>query len=204
MLSAQSSSADGSVWQTRTFMASLDNPRVLYANNLFFLIDATPGTFYTSTDGISWTSRSVNSSFRYMYDITYANGIYVATGENWAVQSKQFYSSDGINWQLTNEVPGWGNQWVVTFGAGKFVAAKGGNCGTNCIAYSSNGVDWSVATTPNLGTGPQINFTDIIFTGTTFYAVSGGERCGQVAMELVGLTIHTSVEFPPGVRTSPN
>ena len=174
MLSVQPSFADGSVWQTRTFMASLDNPRVLYANNLFILIDATPGTFYTSTDGISWTSRSVNSSFRYMYDITYGNGIYAATGENWAVESKQFYSSDGINWQLTNVVPGWGNQWVVTFGAGKFVAAKGGNCGTNCIAYSSNGVDWSVATTPNLGTGPQINFTDIIFTGTTFYAVSGG------------------------------
>ena len=174
MLSAQSSSADGSVWQTRTFIASLENPRVFYANNLFILIDATPGTFYTSADGINWTSRSVNSSFRYMYDITYGNGIYVATGENWQVQSKQFYSSDGINWQLTNEVPGWGNQWVVTFGAGKFVAAKGGNCGTNCIAYSSNGVDWSVATTPNLGTGPQINFTDIIFTGTTFYAVSGG------------------------------
>ena len=31
-----------------------------------------------------------------------------------------------------------------------------------------------MATTPNLGSGPITNFTDIIYTGTTFYAVYGG------------------------------
>ena len=109
-----------------------------------------------------------------MYDFAYGNGIYVATGNNTLNSYKMFYSTNGFDWQSTNTVPGWGAQWVVTFGNNKFVAAKGGNCGTNCISYSSDGINWTLATTPSLGSGPIINFTDIVYTGSTFYAVSGG------------------------------
>ena len=175
----KSQAAEGETWTTNTFPVSLTSPRVFFGSNLFILNDEFSGVFYTSTDGINWTSRAVSTSFRYMYDFAYGNGIYVATGQNESVQGagqpvKMFYSNDGINWSLTNTIPGWANQWVVTFGNNKFVAAKGGSCGTNCISYSSDGINWSLATTPNLGSGPIINFTDIIYTGTTFYAVSGG------------------------------
>jgi hypothetical protein len=175
----KSQAAEGETWTTNTFPVTLTSPRVFYGGNLFILNDDFSGVFYTSTDGINWTSRAVSTSFRYMHDFAYGNGIYVATGQNESVQGagqpvKMFYSNDGINWSLTNTIPGWANQWVVAFGNNKFVAAKGGSCGTNCISYSSDGINWSLATTPNLGSGPITNFTDIIYTGTTFYAVSGG------------------------------
>ena len=170
---------EGETWDTRTFPESLVSPRVYFGGGLFILNDDFSNYFYTSVDGVNWTNRAVSSSFRYMYDFAYGNGIYVATGQNESVQGagqpiKMFYSTDGINWSLTNTIPGWANQWVVTFGNNKFVAAKGGSCGTNCISYSSDGINWNLATTPNLGSGPIINFTDIIYTGSTFYAVSGG------------------------------
>jgi hypothetical protein len=186
----KSQAAEGETWTTNTFPVTLTSPRVFYGGNLFILNDDFSGVFYTSTDGINWTSRAVSTSFRYMYDFAYGNGIYVATGQNESVQGagqpiKMFYSSDGITWNLTNTIPGWPNQWVVTFGNNKFVAAKGGTCGTSCISYSSDGINWSLATTPNLGSGPIINFTDIIYTGTTFYAVSGG---GAVLTSSDGVT----------------
>jgi hypothetical protein len=175
----KSQAAEGETWTTNTFPVTLTSPRVFYGGNLFILNDDFSGVFYTSTDGINWTSRAVSTSFRYMHDFAYGNGIYVATGQNESVQGagqpvKMFYSNDGINWSLTNTIPGWANQWVVAFGNNKFVAAKGGSCSTSCISYSSDGINWSLATTPNLGSGPITNFTDIIYTGTTFYAVSGG------------------------------
>lgn len=179
IFTSPAAAAEGETWDTRTFSESLVSPRVYFGGGLFILNDDFSNYFYTSVDGVNWTNRSVSSSFRYMYDFAYGNGIYVATGQNESVQGagqpiKMFYSTDGINWSLTNTIPGWANQWVVTFGNNKFVAAKGGSCGTNCISYSSDGINWTLATTPSLGSGPIINFTDIIYTGSTFYAVSGG------------------------------
>ncbi len=198
----KSQAAEGETWTTNTFPVTLTSPRVFYGGNLFILNDDFSGVFYTSTDGINWTSRAVSTSFRYMHDFAYGNGIYVATGQNESVQGagqpvKMFYSNDGINWSLTNTIPGWANQWVVAFGNNKFVAAKGGSCGTNCISYSSDGINWSLATTPNLGSGPITNFTDIIYTGTTFYAVSGG---GAVITSSDGVswTYQTTIS---GIRT---
>ena len=198
----KSQAAEGETWTTNTFPVTLTSPRVFYGGNLFILNDDFSGVFYTSTDGINWTSRAVSTSFRYMHDFAYGNGIYVATGQNESVQGagqpvKMFYSNDGINWSLTNTIPGWANQWVVAFGNNKFVAAKGGSCSTSCISYSSDGINWSLATTPNLGSGPITNFTDIIYTGTTFYAVSGG---GAVITSSDGVswTYQTTIS---GIRT---
>ena len=198
----KSQAAEGETWTTNTFPVTLTSPRVFYGGNLFILNDDFSGVFYSSTDGINWTSRAVSTSFRYMHDFAYGNGIYVATGQNESVQGagqpvKMFYSNDGINWSLTNTIPGWANQWVVAFGNNKFVAAKGGSCSTSCISYSSDGINWSLATTPNLGSGPITNFTDIIYTGTTFYAVSGG---GAVITSSDGVswTYQTTIS---GIRT---
>ena len=166
--------AEGETWNTRTFPESLSSPRVYFGGGLFILNDNFSNYFYTSADGINWTQRPVSAEFKEMYDFAYGNGIYVATGNNTLNNYKMFYSTNGFDWQSTNTVPGWGAQWVVTFGDNKFVAAKGGNCGTNCISYSSDGINWTLATTPSLGSGPIINFTDIVYTGSTFYAVSGG------------------------------
>ena len=67
------------------------------------------GTILTSTDGISWTSRTSGSSSN-LNDVIYGNGLYIVVGASGTIIT----SSDGTSW--TERTSGTTNQLnAVTF-----------------------------------------------------------------------------------------
>jgi hypothetical protein len=53
--------------------------------------------YYTSTDGITWTYRTISTSLAdpwHWYDLKFINGKFYALGETY----QNLYSSDGVSW----------------------------------------------------------------------------------------------------------
>lgn len=182
MLSAQPSSASGSIWTSSAFPNSKTAFSILFANNLFIAAPWDQSATYvqTSTDGINWTPRSIPVSGGWE-SIAYGNGIYVAVGDvgGGSASNKYIYSADGINWSASNTVPS-GAVRDVAFGNGIFVATHGGLCSDLCIRTSTDGITWTQRTTPNTG-----NYRSVIYTGSAFYA---GSNTGQGITSTDGLT----------------
>jgi hypothetical protein len=69
---------------------------VAYGNGIFVAVggeEELSGAILSSSDGITWTSRSLGNS-GYLSGICYGNGAFVAVGDNGTVLT----SSDGVNW----------------------------------------------------------------------------------------------------------
>jgi hypothetical protein len=104
-----------------------------------------------------------------LYDVTYANGVYVAVGSVGTIVT----STNGFNWQSQNVQ----NQQLlnlVSGGNGIFVAAGPGGL----IVTSSDGTNWAVQSPPTANTFTAIAFGDSIFvladSAGNIYASSSG------------------------------
>jgi uncharacterized repeat protein (TIGR02543 family) len=159
----------GTSWTQSTFPNSKTAFSILYANNLFVAApwDQSATYLLTSTDGITWTERSIPVAGGWE-SMAYGNGIYVAVGDvgGGSAQNKYIYSSDGVTWSASNTVSS-GAARDVAFGNGIFVATQGGGCSGTCIRTSTDGVTWTQRSTPVSG-----NFRSVVHTGSAFYAVS--------------------------------
>jgi len=102
---------------------------IKYLNGLYITCGDN-GKIYTSTDGITWTSR-VSGTTEMLYSIAYGNGKYVISGVNVIL-----YSSDAITWtKITTSKVG----RCIEFGNGLFfigVVEDG-------YYTSTNGIDWT-------------------------------------------------------------
>ena len=56
------------------------------------------GTILTSSDGTSWTLRSVPQAAEQLYGISYGNSTFVAVGDKAGDPSPLYTSSDGTTW----------------------------------------------------------------------------------------------------------
>ena len=127
--------------QTWTPIYTVGN-QIAYCTNVngtFVVLNNTAGiNYYTSTNGINWTTRSLPSSVTVL-GISYTNGfLYVSSS------GKLFRTSDGINW-TTITFFGTTNYQVAYNGTSYF--AVGSN--TTNYYYSTDGVtNWTLSSTP--------------------------------------------------------
>lgn len=138
-----------------------------------------------STDGFTWTNVPGLSG----YDITYGNGVYVATGYNGSppYYSGITYSTDGINWFAPEGVFlnlsffGQGVTYGTTpyYPEGMFIAVGlyGNNATSTRIYYSINGFKWS-STNDDTVTGIFYNqsIRAVVYGNSSFLAVGEGPQ----------------------------
>ncbi|MEI6810961.1 MAG: peptidoglycan-binding protein, partial [Candidatus Nomurabacteria bacterium] len=117
----------------------------------------------TSTDGISWTTRTSASNNDWQ-SVTYGNGMFVAVS-NTGTGDRIMSSLDGVIW--TSRASLSENTWSsVTYGNGKFVAIS--NDGTsNNVLISSDGITWR-----NLPGMNSNQWSNITYGNGMFVAVS--------------------------------
>lgn len=132
--------------------------RIYFENNLFFLIGSA-GQVATSTDGITWTTRSTNTSSGGPLGFFIKNNRYFICGGTGVMTSP-----DAITWTATNPV-GTNNHHAVEFFNGTYYAAT-----SNGYATSTNGTTWTKPSTiPGLGITNNLNFYDIKVVGGVLY-----------------------------------
>lgn len=178
-------SSDGGVtWTGNTvitgFAADEHAFGVAYGASLFVACGVA-GKISTTPDGVTWTSRTSNTT-QYLSDVAFnGSNLFVAVGAGGAVVT----SPDGITWtsrtsnttQVLNSV---------TYGAGLWVAV--GNSGA--IVTSPDGITWTVRTVAGLAGN---TLTSVSYANSTFVITSS--TAGSLATSSNG-TAWTSVALP--------
>ncbi len=141
-------------WTYRTSGTSNTLWGVAYGNSTFVIVGQ-GGTILTSSDGITWTSRSGTSS--HLYGVSYTNSTFMAVGESGTILT----SSDGITWTLRTSGTSSLLRGVI-YGNSTFVAV--GDLGT--ILTSSDGTSWTSRTS-----GTSSNLRGITYGNSTFVTV---------------------------------
>jgi hypothetical protein len=120
----------------------------------------------SSTDGITWTARSMPAAQEWK-SVAYGKinnvGRWIAISEDSNIAA---VSIDGVNWQSTGELPATDDWTSITYGNGRFVAVASGS---NNAAYSINGSTWVAMTG-----FPSLTWTDVTFGAGRFVAVALG------------------------------
>lgn len=108
-------------------------------SNLYVAVGG--GILYTSTDAITWTSRTSGFGANNIYDVAYGNGLWVAVGQNGTITT----STDGVTWTARTSNMSTNSIYAVTYANSLWVAvgAGGGTTNTGGITYSSDGLTWT-------------------------------------------------------------
>jgi hypothetical protein len=144
------------VWTSSNAYTSVQNGKVNYCNNKFFLPPFGSTTYLTSSDGVTWTSNTFPASvviYSFIYGVIGGTGYYLAPISNF-VSTSFYYSTNGTSWTATTN-PQAGNYQGVAFGNSTFVAT-----GTNGITniYSTNGTTWSTMSMPSSSAWQSVTF----------------------------------------------
>ena len=110
-------------------------------SNVFVAIAYTSTTAASSTDGITWTTRTMPSAQNWL-SVTYGNGTFVAIAYSSTTTAAS--STDGITW-TTRTMPSVSLWHSVTYGNGTFVAIA---YGSTTAASSTDGITWTTRTLP--------------------------------------------------------
>ena len=129
-------------WTQR--LSALNNvgwSKIAYNGSNLYVIVGGSGTLYTSSDGITWTSRTSNFGANTINDVAYGNGLWVAVGAAGTIIT----STDGITWTARTSNMGGNVIYAVTYANSLWVAvgAGGGTTNTGGIIYSTDGLTWT-------------------------------------------------------------
>lgn len=157
------SSSSGVSWTTLTYGTTADVTALGSGNGIVIL--ATGTGIRTSTDLVSWTVRTSNtttsiSDFAYGFPGSHT---YVRVGAGGTIGS----STDGITWTARSS-PTVNNLNSVVYGNGGFYA--GGASGT--VLESDDGITWTTVSVANLGTGTVNNIK--YYNGVFIITASNG------------------------------
>lgn len=162
-------------WTQRTPGSLVTTRGLAYGNGVFVAVGdtSTTGGAATSTDGITWTARTIAIS---AFAVTFGAGVFVAVGTNSVATSP-----DGITW-TTRTIPN--TAWrAISYGAGVFVAIGAGSTVT-----SPDGITWTARTSVAANMGP------ITYGGGRFVVLSqsaaGG---GATSVDGISWTAITTV-----------
>lgn len=112
---------------------SLDYTGVTYGNGLFVAVAYNTATYITSTDGLSWTSRTLPLSSTWQA-VRYGNGMFVVVSNG----SECFYSTDGLSWgSLISGFKVYQSSGNLAYGNGVFIGFDE-NVTTSCTKLSLN------------------------------------------------------------------
>ena len=145
-------------WTTRTGQTG-DWWAATFGNGTFVAVGDT-GDIQSSTDAITWTTRTPAESVNF-YDIVYAAGLFVAVAYSGTARVQT--SPDGITW--TARTPASASLWysVAYDGSGLFAAVAGGGE----VMTSPDGITWTGRT----GIG-AIKWIDVTYGAGIFCAVA--------------------------------
>jgi hypothetical protein len=197
-------SKNGEDWEEPAFMPSQGNWKCLAAvtepgtsqltgNIRFVAIRNDSNSAASSTDGITWTARTMPAN-RLWNDVVYGNGRFVAVSGN---LNSAAISVNGINWSNAS-MPVIGdstfNEWVsVTYGNDLFVAVANSQ---NIAAYSSDGVNWSGTIMDVIADSTQKDWVSVAYGNSRFVAISSQ---GDVAYSFNGIDwLAASLPVEPG------
>lgn len=149
---------------------------VAYGAGLFVIV-GTEGRIFTSTNGVTWTSRTSGTSSTLSY-IVFENGRFVVVGN-----TVNLYSTDGITWAAATGSTISGDPYGLEYvGSSVWIAIQNS---TSCIRSTNNGISWttlSLASAP-LSITSNKNGTVIlgITGGNTLVSTNTGSSFSQIA-----------------------
>ena len=174
-------SVDGITWTARGLYGFAYGYSIAYANNLWVMVGASPGsgsgdTIATSVDGITWTVRSQYVLAVQGTDVAYANNLWVAVGSSGGpgIGNTIATSVDGITWTGRGASVFVNSGYGVAYGNNLWVAVGSGG---NSIATSVDGITWtgrglSVLTAVGFSVAYANKFWVIVGTGGNTVATS--------------------------------
>ena len=147
-------------------------PRAVRFLNGIYVLVGDGGRIQTSTNGITWTTRTSNTTSQ-LNDVAWGNGVYVTGGASGTIRS----STDAVTW--TTRTANFGTDEIATiiFGNNLFVA--GGTIGR--LVTSTDGTTWT-ARTVNVSSE---SVYQIAFGNNTYVLGAGG---GQVRSSTDAIT----------------
>ena len=154
--------ADGTTWTARSAAEANQWSSVTFGNGTFVAV-SNSGTnrVMTSTDGITWTPRSVPASS--WASVTYGNGVFVAVAGFGT--DRIMTSPDGVTWTPRGSST---DSWAgITFGNNTFVAVA--SMGTNRVMTSTDGITWTNRSVP---TGGIQGWSAVTWGNNKFVAIS--------------------------------
>jgi hypothetical protein len=171
-------------WTTRTTTTTILRT-VRYLNNLY--VTAGNGGFLaTSTDAVTWTSRTSGTS-SIIYGLAYGNGVYVYAGDGGVVAT----STDAITWtartsNTTSEISNlvYGTSFVAT--------------GSSYNGTSTDGITW---TTQGSFSGSSVA-NQLQYFGGLYWMVSSGNRAVYSATGASWETYTTQSVMRTGTSTN--
>lgn len=145
-----------------------DGASDLTTNVRFVAIQYDSGAAASSSDGITWTARTLAS--RQWNDVCYGQGKFIAVSGN---NNNFARSTNGTTWTI-GSMPVFGdsstNSWVaVTYGKGRFVAVA--NTG-NVAAYSDDGITWNAVVMDVISDSSQRDWISVAYGNNRFVAMS--------------------------------
>jgi len=170
--------------------------KVTYGGGQFLAIayeygrELNSNAFMTSVDGIVWTSRFPPEGFA-ISDITYGNGMFVATVNSSSPSKKGVITSpDGISWTFRDTTIGNmfpNNPQSIIYGNGLFVVNAASFLG-NRIIISQDAIIWSFPV--------EIAFTeDISYGNGVFVIVRSQAEPGSTQVSTYGSIIDKNAKF---------
>jgi hypothetical protein len=175
-------------WTTRDSGTTSTLNSVVFGGTTY-VAGGAAGALSTSTDGITWTTRTSGFGSTNINVVAFGASVFVAAGDSGTLRS----STDGITWTARTTNFGTTNITGLLFGNAQYVAT-----GTAAVRGSTDGITWTSKATSTLtvaGTGPNA----IIFDGTKWIsgAGSGGGTSFATSTDLVTWTTRTGTVTNP-------
>lgn len=176
-------STDGTTWAMKTppNSSSLRSPSVAYGKRIsdyeYVLTTVTNGTWWTSSDGITWEQAGTNR---------YSNVINIVCGNNRFIEFQNSNANTGAyydaGWNVFT-LPSSENWNLAVYGSDKFVALPTNS--TNQAAYSVDGITWTGTTMPITA-----NWSALGYGSNKFVAFASNKN--QMAYSSDGITWSTA------------
>jgi hypothetical protein len=127
-------------WTQRAILGDTINSIGYNGTNLYVAVGSA-GLLMTSSDGITWTTRTSGFGANYIAKVAFGNGLWVAVGNNGTITT----STDGITWTARTSNVSTNELYDVHYANSIWVAVAfgGGTTNTGGITYSTDGITWT-------------------------------------------------------------
>lgn len=128
-------------WTQRITQSTGRFNTIAYNGSNLYVAAGQSGVLYTSSDGITWTSRTSGFGANDILKVVFANSIWVAVGYQGVITT----STDGITWTARTANMGTNNIYDVIYENSTWVAVGegGGTTNTGGLTYSTDAITWT-------------------------------------------------------------
>ena len=167
---------NGTSWDTQpapSVFVSNAMRGLIYAGSFWCAVGGIDGTFatkycYTSTDGQTWTSRTLPANGAWGAMCWNGTTLVALTGKAGTSSSTVgAYTTDGVTWTQSTLPSGYWQS--VAWNGSVFCAVAGYNAASSVCATSPDGITWTSRSMPS-----SQSWTSIAWNGSVFCAVAGG------------------------------